>query len=415
MKTQSAPILSDLLPASVRADFPILQRKMNGKPLVFLDTAASSQKPQSVIDAISHYYSHTHANVHRGLYQLSQEATDAHEAARLRAARFFNAASEKEIIFTKGTTDGINTVAFCLGEHSIQAGDEILITEMEHHANIVPWQMLPARKDAVLKVVPVLDDGQLDMDAFDELLTDKTKIVGVVHISNTLGTINPIEEIIEKAHAKEIPVLVDGAQSAAHQKIDLQAMKADFFVCSSHKMLGPTGVGILYGQEKWLNALPPYQGGGEMIETVRFEGTTFNQLPFKFEAGTPNIAGTVGTAAAMDYIANIGIEAIAAHENSLLDYAMKQLREIDGIQFIGTAPQKAGLISFLLDGTHPSDVGVLLDKMGVAVRTGHHCTQPLMQRYGISGTVRASIGPYNTAEDIDILTQSVQRAAKMLR
>ncbi len=415
MKTQSAPILSDLLPASVRADFPILQRKMNGKPLVFLDTAASSQKPQSVIDAISHYYSHTHANVHRGLYQLSQEATDAHEAARLRAARFFNAASEKEIIFTRGTTDGINTIAFCLGEHSIQSGDEILISEMEHHANIVPWQMLAARKDAVLKVVPVLDDGQLDMEAFDQLLTDRTKIVALVHISNTLGTINPIEEIIEKAHAKDIPVLVDGAQSAPHQKIDLQALKADFYVCSAHKMLGPTGIGILYGREKWLNALPPYQGGGEMIETVRFDGTTFNQLPFKFEAGTPNIAGTVGTAAAMDYIDSIGIEAIAAHENSLLNYAMEQLSDINGIQFIGTAPQKAGVISFLLDGTHPSDVGVLLDKMGVAVRTGHHCTQPLMQRYGIPGTVRASFGPYTTAEDIDILTQSVQRAAKMLR
>lgn len=399
----------------VRADFPILQREMNGKPLVFLDTAASSQKPRQVIDAISHYYEHTHANVHRGLYQLSQEATDAHEEARRRAAAFFNAASEREIIFTKGTTDGINTIAFCLGEHSIEPGDEILITEMEHHANIVPWQMMAARKGAHLKVVPIHDDGMLNMEAFHEMLTERTKILSVVHISNTLGTINPVKRMIQKAHERNIPVLVDGAQSAAHQPIDLQELDADFFVCSGHKMLGPTGIGILYGKEKWLDALPPYQGGGEMIETVRFDGTTFNKLPFKFEAGTPNIAGTVGLSAAMKYMHEIGRKEIAAHDQELLAYATAQLETIDGIQFIGQAREKTGLISFLIDGTHPSDVGVLLDKMGIAVRTGHHCTQPLMQRYGIPGTVRASFGPYTTKEDIDQLKRGLERAAQMLR
>jgi cysteine desulfurase/selenocysteine lyase len=401
--------------ARVRADFPILQREMNGKPLVFLDTAASSQKPQQVIDAISQYYEHTHANVHRGLYQLSQEATDAHEEARRRAAAFFNAASEREIIFTKGTTDGINTIAFCLGEHSIESGDEILITEMEHHANIVPWQMMAARKGAHLKVVPIHDDGMLNMEAFHEMLTERTKILSVVHISNTLGTINPVKRIIQKAHERNIPVLVDGAQSAAHQPIDLQELDADFFVCSGHKMLGPTGIGILYGKEKWLDALPPYQGGGEMIETVRFDGTTFNKLPFKFEAGTPNIAGTVGLSAAMKYMDEIGREEIATHDQELLAYGTAQLETIDGIQFIGQAREKTGLISFLIDGTHPSDVGVLLDKMGIAVRTGHHCTQPLMQRYGIPGTVRASFGPYTTKEDIDQLKRGLERAAQMLR
>jgi len=401
--------------ARIRADFPILQREMNGKPLVFLDTAASSQKPKAVIDAISHYYEHTHANVHRGLYQLSQKATDAHEEARRRAAAFFNAASEREIIFTRGTTDGINTVAFCMGEYNIQAGDEILITEMEHHANIVPWQMLAARKGAHLKVVPIHDDGMLNMEAFDDMLSERTKILAVVHISNTLGTINPVKRMIEKAHERNIPVLVDGAQSSVHQKIDVQDLNADFFVCSGHKMLGPTGIGILYGKEKWLEAFPPYQGGGEMIEEVRFEGTSFNTLPFKFEAGTPHIAGTVGLSAAMEYMEQIGRENIADHEQTLLGYATKSLKDIDGIRFIGDARDKAGLISFLIDGAHPSDVGVLLDKMGIAVRTGHHCTQPLMQRYGIPGTVRASFGPYTTMEDIDQLKNGVERAAKMLR
>ena len=401
--------------ARIRADFPILQREMNGKPMVFLDTAASSQKPKAVIDAISHYYEHTHANVHRGLYELSQKATDAHEEARRRAAAFFNAASEREIIFTRGTTDGINTVAFCLGEYNIQAGDEILITEMEHHANIVPWQMLAARKGAHLKVVPIHDDGMLNMEAFDDMLSERTKILAVVHISNTLGTINPVKRMIEKAHERNVPVLVDGAQSSVHQKIDVQDLDADFFVCSGHKMLGPTGIGILYGKEKWLEAFPPYQGGGEMIEEVRFEGTSFNTLPFKFEAGTPHIAGTVGLSAAMEYMEEIGRENIADHEQTLLGYATKSLKDIDGIRFIGEARDKAGLISFLIDGAHPSDVGVLLDKMGIAVRTGHHCTQPLMQRYGIPGTVRASFGPYTTMEDIDQLKDGVERAAKMLR
>ena len=414
MMDTSAPHTTEFA-ARIRADFPILQREMNGKPMVFLDTAASSQKPQQVIDAISDYYENTHANVHRGLYQLSQEATDAHEEARRQAASFFNAASEREIIFTKGTTDGINTIAFSLGEYCIGSGDEILITEMEHHANIVPWQMMAARKGAHLKVVPIHDDGMLNMEAFHEMLTDRTRILSVVHISNTLGTINPVKRMIQKAHERNIPVLVDGAQSAAHQPIDLQDLDADFFVCSGHKMLGPTGIGILYGKEKWLDALPPYQGGGEMIETVRFEGTTFNKLPFKFEAGTPNIAGTVGLSEAMKYMIQVGRKEIAAHDQELLSYATNQLENIDGIQFVGQAREKTGLISFLIDGTHPSDVGVLLDKMGIAVRTGHHCTQPLMQRYGIPGTVRASFGPYTTKEDIDQLKRGLERAAQMLR
>jgi len=414
MMDTSAPHITEFA-ARIRADFPILQREMNGKPMVFLDTAASSQKPQQVIDAISDYYENTHANVHRGLYQLSQEATDAHEEARRQAASFFNAASEREIIFTKGTTDGINTIAFSLGEYCIGSGDEILITEMEHHANIVPWQMMAARKGAHLKVVPIHDDGMLNMEAFHEMLTDRTRILSVVHISNTLGTINPVKRMIQKAHERNIPVLVDGAQSAAHQPIDLQDLDADFFVCSGHKMLGPTGIGILYGKEKWLDALPPYQGGGEMIETVRFEGTTFNKLPFKFEAGTPNIAGTVGLSEAMKYMIQVGRKEIAAHDQELLSYATNQLENIDGIQFVGQAREKTGLISFLIDGTHPSDVGVLLDKMGIAVRTGHHCTQPLMQRYGIPGTVRASFGPYTTKEDIDQLKRGLERAAQMLR
>jgi len=414
MMDTSAPHITEFA-ARIRADFPILQREMNGKPMVFLDTAASSQKPQQVIDAISDYYENTHANVHRGLYQLSQEATDAHEEARRQAASFFNAASEREIIFTKGTTDGINTIAFSLGEYCIGSGDEILITEMEHHANIVPWQMMAARKGAHLKVVPIHDDGMLNMEAFHEMLTDRTRILSVVHISNTLGTINPVKRMIQKAHERNIPVLVDGAQSAAHQPIDLQDLDADFFVCSGHKMLGPTGIGILYGKEKWLDALPPYQGGGEMIETVRFEGTTFNKLPFKFEAGTPNIAGTVGLSEAMKYMIQVGRKEIAAHDQELLSYATNQLENIDGIQFVGQAREKTGLISFLIDGTHPSDVGVLLDKMGIAVRTGHHCTQPLMQRYGIPGTVRASFGPYTTKDDIDQLKRGLERAAQMLR
>ena len=414
MMDTSAPHTTEFA-ARIRADFPILQREMNGKPMVFLDTAASSQKPQQVIDAISDYYENTHANVHRGLYQLSQEATDAHEEARRQAASFFNAASEREIIFTKGTTDGINTIAFSLGEYCIGSGDEILITEMEHHANIVPWQMMAARKGAHLKVVPIHDDGMLNMEAFHEMLTDRTRILSVVHISNTLGTINPVKRMIQKAHERNIPVLVDGAQSAAHQPIDLQDLDADFFVCSGHKMLGPTGIGILYGKEKWLDALPPYQGGGEMIETVRFEGTTFNKLPFKFEAGTPNIAGTVGLSEAMKYMIQVGRKEIAAHDQELLSYATNQLENIDGIQFVGQAREKTGLISFLIDGTHPSDVGVLLDKMGIAVRTGHHCTQPLMQRYGIPGTVRASFGPYTTKDDIDQLKRGLERAAQMLR
>jgi cysteine desulfurase/selenocysteine lyase len=399
----------------VRSDFPILQREMNGQPMAFLDSAASSQKPQQVIDSISHYYSHTHANVHRGLYELSQEATDLHELARVRARDFLNARSEKEIIFTKGTTEGINLVAHCLSICHFKAGDEIVLSEMEHHANIVPWQMIAERMGLNIRVVPVSDEGELDLEAYAGMLNERTALVSIVQVSNTLGTINPVETIISKAKEREIPVLIDGAQSAPHMAVDIQKMQADFFVCSAHKMLGPTGFGLLYGKEEWLERFPPYHGGGEMISSVSFEKTTYNELPFKFEAGTPHIAGAVGTTAAINYIENLGFDAIEQHEKDLLEYGTSRLNTIDGLRIIGRARKKAGVISFLVDGTHPSDLGMLLDKFGVAVRTGHHCTEPLMNRYGIPGTVRASFGVYNTHEDIDQLYESLLKAVKMLR
>ena len=401
--------------AEIRRDFPILFREMNGKPMVFLDSAASSQKPNAVMEALDHYYKHLNANVHRGVYKLSQEATDAHERGREIARDFINAASTKEVLFTRGTTEGINLVAQCYGRQFIKAGDEILISGMEHHSNIVPWQMLAGQTGAVLKVVPVTERGELDMEAFDRLLTERTRIVSIVHISNTLGTINPVKEIIDKAHALDVPVLVDGAQSAQHLPIDVQALDADFFVFSGHKVFGPTGIGILYGKEKWLEAMPPYQGGGEMIKTVTFEKTTYNELPFKYEAGTPDISGSVGLGVAMEYMQQIGHQAIRTHEQDLLQYATEGLSQIEGIRFVGEATNKASVISFLLEGAHPYDVGTLLDKLGIAVRTGHHCTQPLMDHYGIPGTVRASFALYNNREDVDRLVAGVERAARMLR
>ena len=398
----------------IRADFPLLQRDMNGKPIVFLDSGASSQKPQYVIDAMNDYYTKQHANVHRGVYQLSQEATDAFEKGRHLAQQFINAPSEKEVLFVRGTTEGINLVASSYGRKFLKEGDEVLISSMEHHSNIVPWQLACELAGAHLKVIPINDAGELIMEEFDQLLNERTKIVAVNHISNSLGTINPVEEIIEKAHAIGVPVLVDGAQAAPHMKIDVQALDADFYTFSGHKVFGPTGIGILYGKEKWLNAMPPYHGGGEMIETCTFEKTTYNELPHKFEAGTPDIAGVIGLGAAIEYVQQIGHEAIGQHEQELLEYATTELKKIEGIRLIGTAKNKASVISFLLEGSHPYDVGTILDKLGIAVRTGHHCTQPLMSRLGIPGTIRASFAFYNNKEDIDKLVEGVKRAKRML-
>lgn len=401
--------------AAIRSDFPLLQSSMNGQPLVFLDSAASSQKPQIVLDALEQYYTTQNANVHRGVYQLSQRATDAYEAGRRAVQRFINAEHEHEIILVRGTTEAINLVASSYGRKFLEEGDEILISAMEHHSNIVPWQMIAEQTGAQLKVIPVNDQGELMMEEFDRLLTEKTRIVAVVHVSNSLGTINPVEEIIDKAHALNVPVLVDGAQAIPHMKIDVQALDADFYVFSAHKLFGPTGIGILYGKEELLNAMPPYQGGGEMIDRVTFEKTTYNHLPHKFEAGTPDISGAVGLGAAIEYVEKIGHEAIAQYEQELLEYATEQLKAIEGIRIIGEAENKASVISFLLEGIHPYDVGTILDKLGIAVRTGHHCTQPLMDRYGIPGTIRASFSFYNNKEDIDQLVAGVKRAAKMLR
>jgi len=399
----------------IRADFPLLSRAMRGHPLVFLDSAASSQKPNAVLEAIDHYYRYQHANVHRGVYTLSQEATEAYEAAREKVRHFLNAAHNREIIFVRGATEGINLVSSSFGRKYLKEGDEVLITAMEHHSNIVPWQMACEQSGAALKVVPVNDRGELEMDAYENLLSERTKIVAAVHVSNTLGTINPVEAIIARAHERGIPVLVDGSQAAPHLQVDVQALDADFYVFSGHKVFGPTGIGVLYGKEKWLDALPPYQGGGEMIETVTFDKTTYNELPHKFEAGTPNMAGAVGLGAALDYVERIGQAAIGRHEDELLAYATGLLEAIEGLRIIGTAERKASVISFLVEGTHPYDVGTLLDKQGIAVRTGHHCTQPLMDRYGIPGTIRASFALYNDRSDIDRFVAGLERALRMLK
>ena len=399
----------------IRTDFPLLNRRMNGKPIVFLDSAASSQKPQYVLNVMDGYYKSQHANVHRGVYQLSQEATDAFEKARRLVKTFINAPFEKEVIFVRGTTEGINLMAASYGKKFLQAGDAVLISAMEHHSNIVPWQLICEEKGVQLKVVPINDAGELIMSEFDKLLTDEVKIVAINHISNTLGTINPVKEIIDKAHAKGIPVLLDGAQAIPHLKVDVQDLDVDFYAFSGHKMFGPTGIGILYGKEKWFDAMPPYHGGGEMIETVTFEKTTFNELPHKFEAGTPDIAGAIGLGAAIEYMQSIGHEAIMKYEDDLLQYATRQLKGLKGVRIIGGAAKKASVISFIIEGTHPYDVGTILDKMGIAVRTGHHCTQPLMARFGIPGTVRASLAFYNNRQDIDKLVEGVKRAAQMLK
>lgn len=401
--------------AAIRTQFPILGREIYGKPLIYLDNAATSQHPQCVIERIADSYCRVNANVHRGVHTLSQEATNAHENARKRVQRFINARHSHEIIFTRGTTEAINLVAHSFGEAFLHDGDEVIVTTMEHHSNIVPWQLLQSRKDIKLRVIPINERGELDMEAFRNLFTERTRLVSVMHASNVLGTINPIEEIIACAHAHDVPVLIDGAQGVPHLAVDVQRLDADFYVFSAHKVYGPTGIGVLYGKEKWLDAMPPYQGGGEMIAQVSFERTTFNELPYKFEAGTPDYVGTAAFATALDWIEATGFEAMKAHEDDLLQYATQRLYEIDGMRILGTADHKTPVISFLVDNIHHYDMGMLLDKLGIAVRTGHHCAQPLMHTLGIEGTVRASFAVYNTREEIDAFVAAVNRVSNMLR
>ena len=399
---------------TLRKDFPILDQEVNGNPLVYFDNAATSQKPTAVIEAISSYYQKQNSNVHRGVHKLSQEATDAFEVTRNKLKALLNAQHAYEVIFTSGTTAGINLVAHSYGEAFVSEGDEILISHMEHHSNIVPWQMLCERKKAHLKVIPITESGELDMEAFHELLSDRTKLVSVVHTSNSLGTINPVEEIIAAAHKRDVPVLLDAAQALPHQAIDVQALDCDFLVFSGHKIFAPTGVGALYGKEKWLNAMPPFMGGGDMIDVVRFEKTTYAGLPHKFEAGTPDIAGVIGLGAAIDYLLNLGYEPIAQQEARLLSYGTQRLHELGYIRIIGTAERKASVISYLIEGVHPYDAGTILDHMGIAIRTGHHCTQPLMHHFQIPGTMRASFAFYNTTEEIDRMVLAIEQARKML-
>lgn len=398
---------------SIRADFPILQREVNGKPLVYLDNAATSQKPQVVIDAIVDYYSNYNANIHRGVHALSQEATDKYEEARGKIQQHFNISKAREVIFTSGTTHSINIVANGFAS-LLTKGDEVIVSALEHHSNIVPWQMLCEKTGAQLLVIPMTQEGTLNMEAYAELLSEKTKLVFVNHISNALGTINPIQDIILRAHQVGAAVLIDGAQACSHIKPDLQALNVDFYVTSAHKMCGPTGVGMLYGKEEWLTKLPPYQGGGEMISEVTFEKTTYAALPHKFEAGTPNICGGIAFGVAIDYLNHIGFEAISTHEHAILDYATAELSKIPGLKIFGTGKEKTSVISFNLEGIHPYDVGTILDKLGIAVRTGHHCAQPIMSYFNIPGTVRASFAFYNTKEEVDKLVAGVKKAKQML-
>ncbi|MBL4576948.1 MAG: cysteine desulfurase [Flavobacteriales bacterium] len=403
-----------LEPHKIRLDFPILDQEVNGYPLVYLDNGASSQKPKAVIDAVSKYYEREHSNIHRGVHALSGKATEKYEEVREKVKNLINAEHNHEIIFTRGTTESINLLANCMGRSIISAGDEIIVTELEHHSNIVPWQFVCEEKGAILKVIPVDDMGNIDLQAYSALISDKTKVVAVAHVSNTLGTVLPLKEIIGRAHDYGALVVIDGAQAVPHMAVDVQALNADFYCFSSHKMFGPTGVGVLYGKEDLLNELPPYHGGGNMISRVSFEKTEYNDLPHKFEAGTPNIAGGIGLGAAVDYINALGYDNIQAYEQELFNYALKQLRSIDGLRFIGEPDEQASVISFLLKNHHPFDVGSILDKLGIAVRTGHHCTQPLMDRFGIAGTVRASFSFYNTKEEVDKLVDGIEKAGSML-
>lgn len=398
----------------IRRDFPILDQEVNGRPLVYFDNAATNQKPLLVINALTRYYEGYNANIHRGIHHLAEQATAAFEASRRAFQEFLNAKHWQEIIFTYGTTDGINLVAKTYGRHFLTEGDEIIISTLEHHSNIVPWQMLCEEKGCVLKVIPVDDNGDLLLDEYEKLLSERTKFVSCVHVSNALGTVNPVKTIIEKAHEVGAVVLIDGAQASSHLELDVQELDADFYVLSAHKLYGPTGMGVLYGKKELLDSMPPFRGGGEMIKEVTFAKTTYADLPYKFEAGTPNIADVVAVKAALDYMASLGKEAMAAHENDLLQYATEQLLELDGLRIIGQAREKIGVISFVMEGIHHQDIGVILDQQGIAVRTGHHCTQPLMQRFGIAGTTRASFAVYNTRDEVDRLIQGLRRVQKMM-
>ena len=399
---------------AIRADFPILRRQSHGHRLVYLDNAATTQKPQVVIDAISRYYTDINANVHRGVHELSGLATDAFEAGRDKVGRFLNARSAREIVFTRNATESINLVAHAFGRLKVRTKDEVVISAMEHHSNIVPWQMLCERAGARLRVAPIDDRGELVLDALFALLNERTRLVAVTHMSNALGTINPIEEIVRRAHEQGVPVLVDGSQAAYHLRVDVQALGCDFYAATGHKLYGPTGIGVLYGREELLDQMDPFLGGGDMISSVTFEGSTWNELPHKFEAGTPDIAGAIGLGAAVDYLTAIGLDEIARHEQELLAYGTEALQHVDGVRLIGTAQRKASILSFVMDGVHPHDIGTIVDREGVAIRTGHHCAQPVMDRFGVPATARASIAMYNTREDIDALVDALERVRQML-
>ncbi|RME68189.1 MAG: cysteine desulfurase [Verrucomicrobia bacterium] len=411
--TRDTRAASPLDVTAIRREFPILDVRIGNKPLIYLDNAATTHKPQAVIDAVQRFYMLQNANIHRGVHYLSQQATDAYEQARIRIGQFFNAPSSDEIIFVRGTTEGINLVAHSWGSKNLREGDEILITEMEHHANIVPWQLVAERTGAVLRVAPITDDGELDLDAFRARLSDKTRLVAVAHVSNALGTVNPVREIVAAARAAGALVLLDGAQSAPHMPVDLQKLDCDFFVCSGHKMYGPTGIGILWGRMELLEAMPPYEGGGDMIEWVTFEKTTFKAPPTRFEAGTPHIAGAIGLGAAVDFLERVGRPALAAHEEAITAYAVEQLGRVEGLSIVGRPRHRAGAISFVLEGVHPHDIGTILDSEGVAIRAGHHCAQPLMRRLGLNATARASFGLYNKREEVDALVAALDKVRAM--
>ncbi len=414
MSARPAPRPSGFDVAAIRRDFPILDQKINGKPLVYLDNAASSQRPQQVLDAITHYYTHDHANVHRGVHTLSQRATDAYEGAREIVRQFINARDTKEIIFVRGTTEAVNLVAQSFVRPKVGPGDEILISGLEHHANIVPWQLVCEQTGASLQVIPITQSGEVDFAAFEKLIGPRTKMLALAHVSNALGTVVPVEKFIAVARQQGVPVLLDGAQAVPHSKVDVRALGCDFYCFSSHKMVGPTGMGVLYGRQALLEAMPPWQGGGDMILSVSFEKTTYNQLPWKFEAGTPNIAGTIGLGAAIRYLESIGLDRIAAYEHELLVYATRRVQEIPGVKIIGTAPQKAAVVSFVMEGIHPHDIGTILDTEGVAIRTGHHCAMPVMDFFGIPATARASMSFYNTLEEVDALAAALEHTRKVL-
>ncbi len=413
VKAEAAVTPSGFDVYKVRADFPILDAKVHGKPLVYLDNAATSQKPRAVLDALTNYYVSQNANIHRGVHALSELATESHEQARVKVQRFINASDPTEIIFVRGTTEGVNLVAQTYGRTHVGAGDEIIISGLEHHSNIVPWQILCQQQGAKLRVIPVNDAGELLLDEFEKLLGPRTKLVAVAHVSNALGTIVPLRRLVELAHSRNVPVLVDGAQAAPHLQIDVQALGCDFYVFSGHKMYGPMGIGVLYGKRELLEAMPPYQGGGDMISSVTFEKTLYNKLPYKFEAGTPDVSGAIGLGAAIDYMTAIGLDRIAAHEHELLLYATQAVSAVPGVRLIGTARSKAGVLSFVLENVHPHDIGTILDQEGVAIRTGHHCAQPLMQRFGVDATARASFALYNTREEVDALVEGIQKVREV--